>query len=125
MFKNFDCSKCGKNQNYTNYANINNPKLISTSCISCQSESLLKDSEALQKQIDNETKFICTKCKGKRPKDQFIWTSKDGKRNKIIKTCFKCRNADKNRNNCKHDKLKSNCGLCKVLNEMRVVNIVA
>jgi hypothetical protein len=110
---NFDCTSCGETKYYTNFMNIDNIRLLSTACISCQSDAKLDDFDALQKKIDAIPKTYCKKCKTHRAKSQFKWISKNGKNEKIVKTCISCRDNDKRLKNCIHTRLKKNCPLCK------------
>jgi len=88
----FNCAKCNKKYIYVLFINKDNPDQLGTICHYCQTDTAPVVRCTRKEPYDYERK--CVRCGTIRNVDQFVWTSKDGKRNKIIKTCIKCRSTD-------------------------------
>jgi hypothetical protein len=73
-------------------------------CMYCQTGKHPSYREKHHKIEDDERK--CRRCLSIMHLDEFIWSSKDGKRTKFIKTCQSCRITDKSLRS-KHKSKKS------------------
>lgn len=92
----FKCKKCKTYFNYKFFIDDNDE--LNSICSNCRS-------------INTDEKQ-CRRCKCKKTLDDFVWTSKDGKKKKQVLTCQKCRDTDKRFRYCEHNIRKISCKEC-------------
>jgi hypothetical protein len=89
----FKCSECDNDRLFSYFAILDNPDKLGDRCYYCQTGT--KPTVRNYKKDPNVDERKCIRCRVIRHQDEFLWTSKNGKRTKPVKTCNNCRSVDK------------------------------